>query len=89
MNLFGIFRSLGSFLVKVFRFAEAHGLSDDIMDLAFSLVTKAQVRFEDSAARREWVVTQLRTNGLSESLARFAVEAAVQAYKAKLRPAPP
>lgn len=89
MNILRIFTRIGSLLLRALRFAESRGLTDEIADLALTLVTKAQVQFTDNAARREWVVSELVKKGLPESVARLAVEAGVQAFKHKVAASAP
>lgn len=89
MNIFKaigrVFAQVGKGILAALRFAESRGLTDDIVDLALSYVTKAQVQFEDNADRREWVVQQLRTNqGVPENIARGALFLAVEIYKRRV-----
>lgn len=79
-----VFIGIGKGLLKVLRFAESRGLTDDLLDLAIGAVTNASVRFTSNDERREWAVGQLRNKGTPESIARLAVEAAVQAVKQRL-----
>ena len=81
MNILSIFKSIGKAVLRVLRFAESRGLDDDLLDLALGFVTRAQVKFSTNSERREWAVTQLVNKHLPESIARLAVEVAVQAYK--------
>ena len=75
---------LGKALLAALRFAAAHGLDDDLLDVALSFVMHAHVSFPDNDTRREWAVAQLTKKGIPESIARLTVEMAVQAYKAKV-----
>lgn len=84
MNIFRIFKAIGSAILRALRFAEQRGLTDDVFDLAVHVVTEGQVRFDSPAERREWAVGVLVTKGLPESIARLAVEMAVQEYKRKV-----
>lgn len=83
-----IFRALGRVFVRIgkvmlagLRFAEAKGLTDDLVDMALRLVTQAQAQFPDTEDRRDWVVDRLVAHRVPESVARLALELAVQAYK--------
>lgn len=78
MNLFGW---LKSFLGKVMAAAKANGLTDDIVKLAMRLANQAAVEFETNEARRNFVLTALSARGVPDSLARFALESAVQMIK--------
>ena len=68
-------------LKKVFQAAKDNGLTDEIVQLALGYVKRAATDFTDNTQRREWVVGLLMAKGVPESLARFAVEAAVQLIK--------
>ena len=81
------FLGLGKGLLVALRFAEKHGLTDDLVQQAVALVASAQVNatLTDNAARREWVVSRLQTKAhLSESVARLTVELAIQQYKHRI-----
>lgn len=88
MNIFKVigraFVAVGKGLLGALRFAESRGLTDDLFDLALSLVARAAIKFPDNEARREWSVAELTKRHIPESIARLAVEAAVQAYKEKV-----
>lgn len=81
MNLLGLFKVLGRWAVRAFGIARQHGLNDDLVEQALELVTKADSQFSDNHVRREWVVAALIAAGVKESIARFAVEVAVQLFK--------
>ena len=87
MTFFGFFKRFGRLIKLALVFAEAHGLTDDLVAHALKLVTSAQVdaTLTTNTARREWVVTQIhkRTHD-PESTARLAVELAVKAYKKQI-----
>lgn len=87
MNLLDILKKIGSFAKRAFGIAQERGLTDDMVKLALELVQQAQTQFADSAAKREWVVSALQAAGLPESIARLAVELAVQLWK-KQAPSP-
>jgi hypothetical protein len=76
-----VFVSLGKALVRVFKAAEERGLTDDIVTLAEGLVGEAQRQFNNNATRREWSVSTLIAAKVPESIARLAVELAVQLFK--------
>lgn len=81
-NPFGFLKRLSSFIGRILRFAESRGLTDDLVDLALRLVAQAQVQFPNNEARLAFVLDQihLKTH-VPESVARLAVELAIQAYK--------
>lgn len=84
MSILGFFKAIGRGILKALQFAERHGLTDDLIDRALSLVTRAQLDFPDNDTRREWVVGQLTSQKVPESVARLAIELAVQAYKQRV-----
>jgi hypothetical protein len=49
-------------------------------------VGEAQKQFNDNATKREWAVAALIAAKVPESIARLAVELAVQVFKKKLAP---
>ena len=79
--MFGWLRWFGGFLVRVFRAAEANGLTDDIQIEALKLVRLAASLFDTNEKRREWVLAALKEIGVPESIARLALELAVQFVK--------
>ena len=79
-----VFVGIGKGILAALRFAHAHGLDDDLLDLALSQVLQAHVRFDSNDERREWAVAQLTTKHVPESIARLAVELAVQKYKQRV-----
>lgn len=83
-----MFKSLFGFLAglvkKAFQAAEANGLTDQAISQALGYARLALSRFADDAQRRDWVVAKLVGGGMKESIARFAVEAAVQLLKREL-----
>ncbi len=80
MNLFGWLKGV---LAKVFAAAQANGLTDKLINEARTLAEVAARDLADNTSRREWVVQALVASGTSESLARFALEAAIQLLKKK------
>lgn len=60
------------------------GFSDELLRTALVWVRVAAKKEIDNDARRAWVVQILVDKGVKESIARFAVEAAYQLYKAEL-----
>lgn len=79
INLFGW---LGGIFVRLFKAAKHNGLTDALMKEACAVVKDAVGMFADNAQRREWAVQVIvRRFGVPESIARFAVEAAVQLLK--------
>lgn len=82
MNIIDVFKKLGGLIKRAFAVAESNGLTDAHVDSAVVLVKQAAAQFADNDTRREWVVSALVAAGLKESLARIAVELAVQIWKA-------
>lgn len=81
MFLWDLFRFLGRLAKKAFGFAQESGLTDEIIQKALELVRIAASKFDENEERREWVVAALRGIGLPESIARLALELAVQIWK--------
>ncbi len=86
MSFFAFLKSLGRFFKRAFQVAESRGLTDDLIARALTLVKDAQVRFADNTQRREWVIAALMAAGVKESIARLAVELAVQVFKGEQQP---
>ena len=76
------FVGLGKGILIALRFAERHGLTDDLVDLALNHVLDANRLFTSNDERREYVVAKLKGQYVSESVARLATEMAVQQWKA-------
>lgn len=81
MLILDILIKFGTWLKKCLVAANAAGLTDDIIKLAYSWAKIAAVQLTDNAERREFVVRILVSKGIPESVARFAVEAALQIIK--------
>lgn len=81
MNILDIFKKVGHVLGNILRFANTNGLTDEIIDEALGYVEHAKLAFATPDERRAYVVAVLRSKGLSESVARLAVELAVQEMK--------
>lgn len=65
-------------------YAESRGLTPEVAALALKWVKVAETTWQSNTDRRNWVVDVLvRKSGLSESVARTAVEIAVQALQAE------
>lgn len=85
MSITSIFKAIGSNIVKAFKSAVVRGLTEQLVKQAKALITEAALKYVDSAPRREWAVGQLQAKtGVPESIARLAVELAVQAIKSEL-----
>lgn len=84
MGLGQWFGFLGGLVKRAFAAAQANGLTDRVVADALSLARAASTGFADNAERREWVVAQLRAAKVPDSIARMAVEAAVQLLKREL-----
>jgi hypothetical protein len=77
-------RALGRFAARAFGYARSSGLTDDVLDLAYQHVVKAAQLFVENKDKRNWVLLKLQDQGVSESLARLAIELAVQLLKKKV-----
>lgn len=89
MSVLDIFKAIGRAVKRALTFAQASGLTDALVQLALTFVTQAAQSFVDNAAKREWVVAQLVARHVPESIARLAVELAVQLYKKEVPATPP
>lgn len=86
MNLFAPFGRFvvrfGALLTKALKSAIVRGLTDAVVREALARVRRAADLFVTDAERREWAVRTLMAElHLRESVARLAVELAVQVYK--------
>ena len=90
MNVFKaigrFFTGVGALIVKAMNFAQERGLDDALVAHAMWLVREAAGRYIDNAERNQWAVNELRRNlrAIPESVAKLAIELAVQAVKAEL-----
>jgi hypothetical protein len=71
---------IGDYVRQALQGAEARGLKDAVAT-ALRYVKEAALLFTDNDERREWVVNRLVERGVPESVARLAVELAVQIWK--------
>lgn len=78
------FKSLGKFILKAIGAASFNGLKDEIVQAALAYVKDAAARGLANDAAREYVVQALMKSGVPESLARLAVELAVQLFKKEI-----
>ena len=83
------FVGIGNGILAGLRFAEKHGLTDDLVNLAFQHVSSAQGKFTTNEERFNYVVGRIQGRYVPESIARLAVELAVQRYKATVAPPQP
>lgn len=83
MSLKSTLGKIGKFALKVFSTAQEAGLTDELLVKASGLVTAAKAEFEDNTKRREWAVAALKAGGVKESIARLAIELALQSIKGK------
>lgn len=80
-----VFKWLGGLLGKAFSAAKKSGLTDEVMGLALDYA-KAQVgQAFTNNTKRDRAVSYLVGKGIKESIARFAVESAVQIIKEKTK----
>ena len=82
--MFGWLSSVGRFLGKAIgRVRDT--IPEPVLRFAIATAKEAANRYVDNTTRREWAVGQVRTTtGVSESVARLAVELAVQVVKSKI-----
>jgi hypothetical protein len=75
-------KNIGKFLTKTFKLIKKI-VPDDQFAKAIDIATEAGKKFVDNAERREWAVKELMHffPMISESVARFIVELAVQHIK--------
>lgn len=78
------FKNIGHGIAKALRFAESRGLTDELVDLALKHVLRAPEFFSTNEDRRNYVLNQLRTQGVPDHVARLALEMAVALYKGKV-----
>ena len=78
-----IFSKIFGFISKAFRRAEKFGLNDQLIKDTLGWVEMASDRLSTPEQRREWVVAVLVARKVPESVARLAVEVAVQIWKSK------
>jgi len=85
MNIFGFFGKLGGILGKVFWFVQK-AVSEEHVKIAIEAVKEAATHTDwSNDQKREWVVKLVAAEThLPESLVRFVVEVAVQAFKKKV-----
>ena len=79
-----VLAGIGKGLVAALKFAESRGLTDDLVDIALQHVTAAQVQFPTNEERFAFAVNKIKGKYVPESIARLAVELAVQKYKAAI-----
>ncbi len=75
------FTIFSGWVKRAFAASQENGLTDRLVADALTLARVAMTKFADNAERREWVIALLGARGVPESLARFALEAAVQLLK--------
>jgi len=84
-TLGNFFKGLGETIVHGLGYASTHGLTDAIVEAAKKYAKDALTLAIDNTGKREMVVAKLISEfGIPESIARLAVELAVQALKAEL-----
>lgn len=85
MGLTNWLHALTGWLRRALSAASANGLTDDLVRDAYWLAKKAAEQLDGAdgveAQRRAWVIGELAKRGIPESIARFALEAAVQILK--------
>lgn len=84
MSFWNWFKNVGRLIAKALKHAELQGLTDEVLAIALEWAKVAATKELDNAQRREFVVQILVSKGIPESIARLAVELAVQAIKAEL-----
>lgn len=78
------FKKLGGVIKASVDMAVVNGLTDQLLELAKSLVRDAAGTALNNDQKREYVVGLLVSKGFPESLSRFVVELAYQAIKKEL-----
>lgn len=81
MFLWDWLKKLGSVIRRAFGYAEEAGLTNGLVETALRLVREAAEKFATNEQRREWVVATLRALGVSERIARLALELAIVIWK--------
>lgn len=81
-------KGLGKLIGKAFSSAEARGLTEAIFQQALALVREVALELIPNAAKREQTVSTLVSAHIPESIARLAVELAVQQVKAEVEKIP-
>lgn len=85
MSFFGFFKKIGHVLQSIIEYAGGNGLTDELIQEALKWVKVAASKELDNSQRREFVVQILMSKfHIPESIARLAVELAVQALKKEL-----
>lgn len=84
--MFTFFSKLGVWMKRAFRLVQ-EVVPDEMLLMAVLWARVAAEKFTDNAKRREFVVQMLMARGIPESIARLAVELAVQFIKRELREA--
>ena len=74
MSLFSFLKVFGSYVKKAIGYAHTCGLTDTIVKLAYVWVKEAADKILTNAEKRAFVVKMLTDRGISESIARLAVE---------------
>lgn len=78
------FSSVGRSMWAALVAAGIRGLSKDVLDQAMALVRFTALKELNNTERRAYVIKVLMSRGVPESVARLAVELAVQALKKEL-----
>lgn len=76
-----VFVNLTKVIGRGFKAANELGLTDEIIELALDHVARVNVIALNNDTKREAVVDHLVSTGTSESIARLAVELALQIFK--------
>lgn len=76
-----VFVNLSKVIAHGFKAANESGLTDEIIELALDHVARVNVIALNNDTRREAVVDHLVSKGIRESIARLAVELALQIFK--------
>lgn len=81
MNVLSFFKNLGHFVSRTFGIIRKIVPEDQLVQ-AIALAKEAATKYADNPTRRAWVIAQLISRGIPESIARLLVELAVQHLKA-------
>jgi hypothetical protein len=75
--------SLSGWTNRAMTAAMANGMTNEVIRDAYWLAQEAAKKFDESPQMRAFVIAQLVARGVPESMARMALEAAVQILRAE------
>ena len=84
-SVFGsLFTGIGALVFQAFKVANLRGLTDDVVKLALQWARVAAAKGLDNDSARAFVLRILVEKGIPESIARLALELAVNLLKREL-----